>query len=199
MVLSWMVRVTMMMMRITVTMVTGLTTGMMRATRSTMGMINTIKTTSFGILKGNKLDFTRIIIGWIDNKYPRHIIETPSQHILVSSLLQTRGISNTTLFTPEWLSTPHSSYNSTRGSSHTIKESISFDKRFSSTLLSHIRHNSHSFTQSHIRLNSHSFTHSHIRHYSHSSLLQQRYSQLTYKLSFQKKYELLNDTNWLTG
>ena len=32
-------------------------------TESTMGMINTIKTISFGILMGNKLDFTRIIIG----------------------------------------------------------------------------------------------------------------------------------------
>ena len=132
--------------------------GMMRATRSTMGMINTIKTTSFGILR--EINCTSLELSLVDNKYPRHIIETLSQHILVSSLLQTRGISNTTLFTILWLSTSHSSYHSTRGSSHTIKESISFDKRFSSTLLYHVRHNSHSFTTplSHIRLNSHSFT-----------------------------------------
>ena len=62
--------------------------GMMRETmktESTMGMINTIKTISFGILMGNKLDFTRMIIGWIDNKYPRHEIITHPRFIIIAN------------------------------------------------------------------------------------------------------------------
>ena len=67
MVLSWMV---------TMTMVTGLTTGMMRPTMKTMGMINTIKTTSLGFL----------LITSLEHHWPnrqqihRHIILRPQYH-----------------------------------------------------------------------------------------------------------------------
>ena len=100
MVLSWMVRVTMVMMRITVTMVTGLTTGMMRPTMKTMGMINTIKTTSLGFLLITSLEHH-----WSNRQQiHRHIILRPQYHCCK------QDDKHNTL-------TPL--INSTRGSSHT--------------------------------------------------------------------------------
>ena len=120
MVLSWMVRVTMVMMRITVTMVTGLTTGMMRATSSTMGMINTINTTSLGFL----------LITSLEHHWPnRQQIHTTYNSEASISLLQTGG----------WhIQHSHSikTINSTRGSSHTIKKSKSCDILIHTPLIS---------------------------------------------------------------